>query len=250
MTLPVPGAARALAVFETFAREKRELSNTELARALGLPESSCSDLVATLMECGYLDRSAKSRRLYPTGKLPAVASAFARESDVERLLAPRVEALRDATGETALAGRLAGHAVLVLAASEARFPLRYSVAAGEKLALHVSAMGKAILAQQPLDEAMQVLGTKPLRKLASQTPVEPKALRRQLAEFAKLGYALVENEGAEDLAALAVAGAIEGEAYAISLAGPVGRLRMNFDANLRALRRAAKELFGPAGSGF
>src|SRR3546814_21131377 len=65
----VSAAARALAVFETFAREKRELSNSELAKLLNLPDSSCLDLVYTLHHLGYLVRCKQTRRYYPSGRL-------------------------------------------------------------------------------------------------------------------------------------------------------------------------------------
>ena len=58
----VPAATRTMALFEVFAREKRELSNSELARLMDLPESSCSDLLHTMHEMGYLLRTARSRR--------------------------------------------------------------------------------------------------------------------------------------------------------------------------------------------
>ena len=44
----VPAAARTMTLLEVFAREKRELSNSDLARLMDLPESSCSDLLHTL----------------------------------------------------------------------------------------------------------------------------------------------------------------------------------------------------------
>ena len=69
----VPAAARTMALLELFAREKRELSNSDLARLMDLPESSFSDLLHTLHELGYLLRTARSRCFYPTARLLAVA---------------------------------------------------------------------------------------------------------------------------------------------------------------------------------
>src|SRR6218665_775807 len=53
----------------TIRPEKRELSNADLARLLDLPESSCSDLLPTLHELGYLLRTGRSRSFYPTARL-------------------------------------------------------------------------------------------------------------------------------------------------------------------------------------
>src|SRR6218665_813729 len=73
MPIIVPAAARTMSLLELFAREKRELSNADLARLLDLPESSCSDLLHTLHELGYLLRTPRSRRFYPTARLLSVA---------------------------------------------------------------------------------------------------------------------------------------------------------------------------------
>lgn len=242
MTIQVPGAARALRVFEIFAVERRELSNTELARLLNLPESSCSDLVATLMECGYLARSAGTRRLYPTSKYSSVGANIRQDEVLERQLLAGAESLRDRTGESTLCGRIEDGAVKVLVFCEGRYPLRYSSAKGDRIALHASALGKAILAVA-MPSGMELLEGRTLKQLASGTVTDPKALTSQIAQFRKQGYALVENEGAEDLAALAVSGRINGEVLAISIAGPVGRLRLNFEANLEAVRACGGALF-------
>ncbi|MGN5477112.1 helix-turn-helix domain-containing protein [Cupriavidus basilensis] len=61
----IPAASRAMAVFEVFAREKRELSNSDMARLLSLPESSTSDLLHTLHSLGYLMRTTRHAALLP-----------------------------------------------------------------------------------------------------------------------------------------------------------------------------------------
>src|SRR5688572_9985895 len=68
----VPAAARTMTIFETFANARRELSNSEIARLLGVAESSSSDLLHTLHEVGYLLRTARTRRFYPTARLRSI----------------------------------------------------------------------------------------------------------------------------------------------------------------------------------
>ena len=61
MPSQIPAVSRALSVFEMFAREQRELTNSEIARLLSVAESSCSDLLHTLHTLGYLTRTPRSR---------------------------------------------------------------------------------------------------------------------------------------------------------------------------------------------
>jgi DNA-binding IclR family transcriptional regulator len=105
MPAHVPAAARTLAIFEAPAREQRELSNSELARHLGVAESSCSDLLHTLLETGYLMRTARTRRFYPSGRLFEITRQIARNDPLLRLGKEAVDMLSERTGETAC-GRL------------------------------------------------------------------------------------------------------------------------------------------------
>jgi DNA-binding Lrp family transcriptional regulator len=90
----VPAAARTMALLELFAREKRELSNSDLARLMDLPESSCSDLLHTLHELGYLLRTARSRRFYPTARLLAVAREISASDPLYAVASEAAELLR------------------------------------------------------------------------------------------------------------------------------------------------------------
>ena len=49
----VKSALRTLTVFEVFAQQQAPLTLSELARALGIPISSCHGLIATLQNEGY-----------------------------------------------------------------------------------------------------------------------------------------------------------------------------------------------------
>ena len=215
MPTTVPAAARTMALLEVFAREKRELSNSDLARLLDLPESSCSDLLHTLHDLGYLLRTSRSRRFYPTARLLAIAREISGSDPLYVVGTEAAELLRDRTGETGLCGRLENGVVKVLAFSEGRHPLRYMQNVGDKLALHVSAMGKAILAMGSPEEAARQLRQKPLRRLAAGTLTDLAALEDQIAKGKAQGWIWVENEGSDGLSAVAVAGLVGGEPLAI-----------------------------------
>ncbi|MCX5590454.1 IclR family transcriptional regulator [Alcaligenes endophyticus] len=239
----VPAAARAMALFEVFAREKRPLSNSELARLLSLPESSCSDLVHTLLQCGFLRRTVKSRKLYPTERLQTIARQIGATDPVLSSLQEACELLRDRTGESILCGRVLNGVVQVIVFSDGRHPLRYTGAGSDKLSLHVSALGKAILAYGSPEEALRQLQLRPLRKVASGTRTDLGQLQEQIALFRRQGWAWVENEGGEDLAALAVAGAIGDEVLALAIVGPVGRLSLHQSEYVQALKLMQAQIF-------
>ncbi|MET3394272.1 DNA-binding IclR family transcriptional regulator [Variovorax sp. 1140] len=239
----VPAAARTMTLLEVFAREKRELSNSDLARLMDLPESSCSDLLHTLHELGYLLRTARSRRFYPTARLLTVAKEISASDPLYAVGAEACELLRDRTGETGLCGRLENGVVKVIALSEGRHALRYMQHVGDKLALHVSALGKAILAACTPEEAARQLRLKPLRVLASGTLTDLAQLEAQVERAREQGWIWVENEGSEGLTAVAVAGQIGGETLALSVAGLTHRMRDQRERCLEALQEVKAIVF-------
>lgn len=244
----VPAAARTLNLFEAFAQQRRELSNAEVAKLLGMAESSCSDLLHTLYEAGYLMRTARSRRFYPTARLMALASAIAGNNPLVTAGQEAVELLSDKTGETTLCAVLGDHHAEVVGIREGRYELRYILAVGTRIGLHVSGLGKALLSALPPDQVAQRLGTRPLKAVTPHSVTELPRLQRQLADARQQGLVWVDGEGTEGVAAMAVAGHIGDELLAVGLSGPSDRLRRHRADYEQALRQVKEQVFGPAGA--
>ena len=242
----VPASARTMAVFDMFAMEKRDLSNSEIARLLNLPESSCSDLLHTLHEEGYLMRTARTRRFSPTGRLHQIALEIAHNDPLLRAGTEAADLLAEATGETSFVGRLDNGTVRAVAVQQGKHPLRYVLNVGERIALHTSAMGKALLGTQTPEEIARQLRLKPLRKITDSTVTDPYAIAAEVAESRLRGWYQTHSEGGEGMDALAISGMLGKEPLAISLAGPPDRLAKNHDRYLQALRKVGAMTFGTA----
>lgn len=238
-----------MSIFEVFARERRELSNSEIARLIGMPDSSCADLLHTLYQNGYVTRTVRSKRFYPTGRLLATAQLIAENDPLLQVSAEAIELLTERTGETALCGRLEPGFVRIIGFNEGRYELRYILKVGEKIAMHVSALGKSLLAIIPPEDASRQLRIKPLKKLTPDTVVEPALLEMELGGIRERGWAETLGEGVGGVGALAVAGFVGGEPIAVSLAGPLDRISSNREQYLQALLEVKEMLFATAGSG-
>lgn len=245
MPAHVPAAARALAIFEIFAREQRELGNAELARHLGVAESSCSDLLHTLLETGYLIRTARTRRFYPSSRLLEITGRIARNDPLLRLANEAVGLLSERTGETALCGRLAGGHVSVIAMQEGRHALRYVVKVGTRIGLHVTALGKALLAALPPDEAARQLRIRPLKPFTGRSITDLARLEREIERVRKRGLATVAGEGTDGVSAMAVPGLFGSEPLALSLAGASERFRRHEAAYREALLEVQAQVLAP-----
>lgn len=242
----VPASARTMALFELFAREKRELSNSDVARYMDLPESSCSDLLHTLYQAGYLMRTARSRRFYPTGRLVHLGKDISDHDPRFEAGQEAVEILAEKTEETAFCGILDDGAVKVISVSEGRHPLRYVLKVGERVGLNVSAMGKAILGSLDLEDARALLAKKPLRQVTKNSLVTAETLLANVKKQARRGWYSAVDEGTDGVTAYSLSGFIGGELVAFSICGPTDRITQNEKTHLDALRDVAGMTFSAA----
>lgn len=242
----VPACVRTLAIFEVFAQEKQELSNSQVARALGIAETSSLDLLHTLVEEGYLLRTPTSRRFYPTRKFVTLARKLGDNDPLNSIASEVVEELVQRTSETALCGRIEKGAVEIIALREGKHELRYIQRVGGRIALHASALGKALLSLLPEAQAKSQLELKGLKKITPETCVDMNALLDEIRTVSQRGWSAVFDEGVEGVGAFAVAGFIGTEPIAFSLAGLSDRLSRNQDSYLNALLDIKSRLFDQA----
>lgn len=232
----IPAAARTLAVFEVFASEKRELSNSDVARLLSVADSSCSDLLYTLHSLGYLMRTPRTRRFYPTARLYETARQITENDPLATIGQEAVDQLAEKTNESAFFGVIDRHAAKVAAVQPSRLPLRYILDVGERVALHASALGKALLGLLPPEDFEAELEAARMKAVTPDTVTNTKTLAKQIAKSRELGWYEVRGEGIEGVSALAVSGWLGGQPVALSLAGPSERMARHHESYLQALR--------------
>jgi DNA-binding IclR family transcriptional regulator len=239
----VPAASRVLQVFEVFAREGRPLTNSELARHLELADSSCSDLLFTMREAGYLLRTPKLRQFYPTARLNEVAQRVAAIDPLNAFAAEALEILTKASEETSLCGYLEGTQVKVFACQESPLALRYVVRPGKEFELHATAQGKAILGAMPKAERDALIDALPLQATTPNTIVDVNILRREVEKCSREKWCMAKDERNEGISAVGIAGEIGGRMVALSLVGPTRRVEVNLDRYVAILLEARKEFF-------
>jgi DNA-binding IclR family transcriptional regulator len=219
----VPGAARALAVFEIFSRERRGLTKSELARLLGLSQSSTSDLLNTLHDLGFVTRTVTSRQFYPTGRLRRIANSIPRDS-LATFGEEACGLLANRTKETACFAVRSGDLAEIVAAADGAHRLRYVVGAGDTVRLHTTSIGKAILSRLATDDRAKHLSAKPLERLTPNTKVDPEAIEHELVIGRRQGYFQATDEGTVGVSSLAVAGEVDDCIAGLSVIGPSQRI--------------------------
>ncbi|MFH5824627.1 IclR family transcriptional regulator [Georgenia sp. AZ-5] len=241
--LTVPAAARTMAVFEAFAREQRELSKSEVARLLDLPESSTSDLLNTLYAQGYVTRTVGTRRYYPSGRLLAMATQIAENDPVLSFAEEAVSLMAERTGETAAFAERYNDKIKVLAVSQGRHRLRYVINVGDSFTVHGTALGKALLSQMPDDELARLLRLNPLPRLTSETKTDPRAIEEDIRDSRERGYFHARDEGTIGVSSLAVAGHVGDRPVALGIIGPTERIVDNFDELVEVVKEIGETVF-------
>lgn len=242
-TTTVPAAARTLAVFEVFAREKRELLKSELARLLDLPESSCSDLLNTLHELGYVSRTVTTKRFYPTGRLIEIAKSIAEYDEVLTIGTEATALLSGQSSETCFFGEIDETEVRIVAVSEGSHRLRYVVLPGDRVSIHATAIGKALLGGLDEEERDRVLRLKPLRALTEATKTSPEQLEKEIKAHQKLGYYQAVGEGRQGVSSFAVHGFVGPRLVGLAMVGPSDRFASNKNTYLKQLKDAQQLVF-------
>lgn len=218
----VGNAAR---VLKAFTPSEREWGVTDLARRLGIAKSTAHRLLATLTDEGLLEQDPTTGR-YRLGLVVFDMAAAAQSVDLhEAVLTPMTE-LRNRTGETVQVAVLDGREVVYVERLDSPNTLRLFIEVGRRNSAHSTGCGKALLAFQPPDQLDRVLRNWKLGAKTPHTITDIAALRADLAEARRRGYAVNRHESESGIISVAAPiRDVSGRTVAaISVAGPAERL--------------------------
>jgi len=192
-TPQIQSVGRATALLRCFVETDEPLTLTELARATDMNPSTALRLLRTLCQGGVLRRDLGSEKYMRGPVLLALAQRAYQSTGMADALG-MLESLVAATGESASLGIREGRFAVVLLRAESEAPLHFDRPAGTRVPLHLSAMGKALLAFGPLTipEAVGELG--PLESRTGASITKPAQLETVLRKVRDQGYALADEE--------------------------------------------------------
>jgi IclR family acetate operon transcriptional repressor len=217
----VKSATRTLDIIEYVVAHPRPLVAQEIATALGIPVSSLSYLLATLVERDYLVR--EGRRYSPgpgLDKLQLHAEAYT----LADRAAPLVRTLRVQLNETTSFWIREGWQVEALVTESSEQALRYAVPTGNRMPLHPLAAGKALLARLSDAELDRYFAETQRERFTPSTVTAEKALRKEIAETRRTGFSWADEEFSLGIIGIGRAVTMAGETVgALSVAIPKAR---------------------------
>ena len=206
MTTPkVPAADATLRLLTFLASRRSPVPAARIAAELELSRSRTYDLLATLVEHGYV-LHLDQERLYGLG--PAaheLSGAYLRQEPLARIGRRVVETMVDEVGESGHLAVLHGRDVLYVIEERARNRPSLVTDVGVRIPSHLTASGRAILAALPAAQLRVLYGH--AADFTARTdvpgPSRPKELRELLAGARREGVARESGEVTEELASVA-----------------------------------------------
>jgi DNA-binding IclR family transcriptional regulator len=203
-TTPTGTAAidRTLALFENLVLEGGTRSLGVIAEELALPSSTAHRMAALLVRRGLI--APVGRGYYVAG---LALSELAALSDPHKILEttarPLLRRLARQTGATAHLGVWDGDMVTYLVKESGCRDTLFTREGGQ-LEAYCSAIGKVLLANLAPDRQDAYLAAGPFVALTDRTVVEPERIEAMLRQVAAQGYAVDQQEIADDLDCIAL----------------------------------------------
>jgi len=237
---------RTLDFFELFAEHKRPLSLSEISKLLGVPVSSCHDVLRSLEEEGYIYELEPRGGFYPTLRLQMLAGAIAEHDPVLLRAEATLRELRDELDESVSLARVKGTKATYLIVFEPSHSLRFLVRVGDNVrSLYATSAGKALLGS--LDETLrrQTIERLDLVPMTEHTITSRAALEADLRLSAERGWYLNREESVPSATTISVGFRWNRTDFIVTVAGPLFRMEPKLDHVVARTREACLRLERP-----
>ncbi|MEU1202730.1 IclR family transcriptional regulator [Streptomyces sp. NPDC005813] len=221
---PIESVDRALRLLLMFS-DRSEVRLSDAREALGVGQSTAHRLMAMLVFHGFVQQDPVTRVYRAGPALMEIGLSVVNRMDLRVVARPILESLSAATGETVHLGVLEEGQVRFLDGVESDLALRVSGRVGRVLPAHATSLGKAMLAQLPLDAVHALYPREALPPVTARTMTRRSELTEELERVRARGYAVNVEESEEGVTSVGKAvvrpgGEVVG---ALSVAAPLSR---------------------------
>ena len=228
-------------LMELFARRQRPLSVAEIVAALEWPRSSVFNIVSTLVDEGYLYQATSRGGYTPSSRWLDLARSLVDTQPLPDTVHSCLVRLMEQTGETVFLAAAEGSSVVFLDVVEPPANIRFAANVGQRLPIHITAAGKAILVQYAPNERAAVL-RRVSYDAGRDRGIGAESVAADIERHAKRGWYTNMGQYAPGVAGIAVPFPYRGRRLAIALGGPVTRVEEHANAYGKLLSATVREL--------
>ncbi|RBM04480.1 IclR family transcriptional regulator [Streptomyces sp. PT12] len=215
--------------------ERQALRVSDAAVELGVAPSTAHRLLNALRRRGFVLQEKPNGAYRPGPVLGEIGLAAIGRVDIRQVARPVLEDVRDRTQETVSLSLLEGRNVRFIDCVESPRAVRVGDRTGVVMPAHCTAAGKAILAAMPEAELSRRFAGHELATRTENSVTDWPALRAELEEIRRLGYAVSMEEGERGISAVAAVLRDRAETPLASMAVVVPALRLTARADARKL---------------
>ncbi len=192
-TISPPAVDRALTILEALAHSNRGLRLPEVALRLGIPKSSAHSVLVALERRGYLQRNGAGRYLFGP-KIFTLANLALSQMTLREMALPVLTSVVRSSGVAAKMALLDRNQAVLIEQVHPPHVLAPMTWLGQRLDLHCTALGKALVAFQPYEKWKKLVTEHTLPRHNDKTICSPKKLLQELALTRERGYAIDDEE--------------------------------------------------------
>ncbi len=242
----VKSAVRSLDVLYLFATERRALSQREVVKTLGYPQSSTTFLLKTMVASGYLIYDPEERTYFPTPKVLSVGE-WLRETDYGRMdgdspIAELIRELEDEFGETVALSTQNDTNVFWHRVIARNLPRSLYYPEGHMYSLTYSSHGWALLSRFDANRVDRMCRLVNARQRDKRLRIDPFEAVRKAEQIRQTGHCYYRNTflvGGASVSML-LPGSVAGRAVAIGVGGTVERIERKLDSIIPRLQTAVQ----------
>lgn len=217
----VQSVERAFSLLETIAAAGGDLTLSEISQRAPLPLPTIHRLLRTLVSLGYVRQT--PNRSYALGaRLIHLGEVSNRQ--LGALARPAMQRLVAELGETANLGVLDEDKVTYVGQVASPHAMRMFTEVGQRVFLHYSSVGKAILAELEPERALTLATQAGMPTPTTHSIGTPEGLAKELELTRERGYAIDEQEQELGVRCYAVSIPAPDSRMAVSISGPTSRV--------------------------
>ena len=189
----IKSVAKAIEIMNTFSPTEPRLTLREIAQRLEQPKSTVHNLLATLSHYGFVEKLDDDSYALGTAII-ALSQSVRVNVELRDRAAPLLRQLADNCRESVYLTVLDGDQSLYIYALESPSRLLARTAVGDRVSLHCTSVGKAMLAAMPQDEVESIVTKQNLVSFTPNTITDLDALLADLEETQVRGFAIDNGE--------------------------------------------------------
>lgn len=211
-------------LMDFFMAAQKPLTHRDIVNEFGWPRSSTFNTVSTLVELGYLYQIAPRSGFAPTNKWMDLAKGLSSAQPLPEAIQDMLVEIMMQTGETTVLAGPEGTNAVFLDVMESTAPIKFTASIGERVPIHISSLGRALLAQYTPAERLPLLRKIRFTEFDGGPFMSLEAVEDNIRKSKNIGWFsnVTEQEG---LAGIGVPFPFQNRRLAIAIGAPSGRVK-------------------------